>query len=204
MKKLIILVCVTVLLSSVPVLAAGSPSAEAVVASNAPAPASNPAPYVEAGFNNAGDSEQATSRGLSAGEFYNNAVSSVPGVENVMPVGQGGKILINGVATNLAATLAKVSNNTVTDAKSQAETLGGTLFNVMDVSLPKANFLIATINFYVKGLAGDTKVAVKQLVDGVWVDVEIVEVRLDHVILNLTQSGPVAFIQMPADSIPLE
>lgn len=200
MKKLIALVCVSVLLCSVPVLAADSPSAQAIIASSA-APASDPAPapYVEEGFKSAGDSKQAESRGMSAGEFYNNAVSSVPGVENVMPVGQGGKILINGVATNQAATLAKVSNNTVTDAKSQAETLGGTLFNVMDVSLPKANFLTATINFYVKGLAGDTKVAVKQLVDGVWVDVEIVEVRLDHVILNLTQSGPIAFIQLPVD-----
>ncbi len=114
-----------------------------------------------------------------------------------MPVGQGGKILINGVTTNLVATLAKVNNNTVTDAKSQAETLGGTLFNVMNVSLPRANFITATINFYVNGLVGDEKVVVKQLIDGVWVDVEIVEVRQDHVVLNLTQSGPIAFIQLP-------
>ncbi len=192
MRKLIAFICVASLLISVPVLAADSPSAKAVVSS-----AAEPDPYVEAGFSSVSDSEQAASRGLSAGEYYNNAVSSVSGLENVLPVGQGGKILINGVTTNLVATLAKVNNNTVTDAKSQAETLGGTLFNVMNVSLPRANFITATINFYVNGLVGDEKVVVKQLIDGVWVDVEIVEVRQDHVVLNLTQSGPIAFIQLP-------
>ena len=38
---------------------------------------------------------------MSAGEYYNNAIVATPGVPNAVPMGQGGKILINGVPTNL-------------------------------------------------------------------------------------------------------
>ncbi len=114
-----------------------------------------------------------------------------------MPVGQGGKIIINGVATNLTATLAKVDKATAEGAKAQAGALGGTLLNVVKVGFPGANYNTATINFYLKGLANGAKVAVKQFVNGVWVDVEVVEVRADHVVLNLVNSGAVAFVQLP-------
>ena len=56
---------------------------------------------------------------------------------------------------------------------------------------------MATINFYLKGLAGSTKVAARQYVNGSWIDVEIVEIRADHVVLNLTNSGAVAFVAIP-------
>ena len=75
--------------------------------------------------------------------------------------------------------------------------LGGTLLNVVKVSFPGVNYHTATINFYLKGLANGAKVVVKQLVNGVWVDVEVVEVREDHVVLNLTSAGAVAFVQLP-------
>ena len=139
----------------------------------------------------------AAARGLSAGEYYNNAVVSAPGVENAMPVGQGGKIMINGVVTNMTASLAKADKATVEGARAQAGALGGTLLNVVKVSFPGVNYHTATINFYLKGLANGAKVVVKQLVNGVWVDVEVVEVREDHVVLNLTSAGAVAFVQLP-------
>ena len=114
-----------------------------------------------------------------------------------MPVGQGGKIVINGVVTNLTATLAKVDKTIAAGANAQAAALGGKLLNVVKISFPGANYNTATINFYLKGLADGAKVAVKQLVNGVWVDVEVVEVRADHVVLNLTNMGAVAFVQLP-------
>ena len=182
MKKFIEVLCASVLLCATTVSAA-SPSAQAVLAS--------------AGFTNASDAQAAADRGMSAGEYYNNAVVSTPGVENAMPVGQGGKIIINGVATNLTATLSKVNKNTAYDAVNQATALGGTLLNVLSVKFPGANYNVATINFYLKGLAGNAKVAVKQYVNGAWIDVEVVEVREDHVVLNLTNSGAVAFVVLP-------
>lgn len=190
MKKFIALLTAGVLMAgtTMTAFAATSPSASAVVASVAATPE---------GFTKAADAQAAAARGMSAGEYYNNAVTSTPGVENAMAVGQGGKIIINGVATNLTASLSKVTKNVAADAKSQAAALGGTLLNVVKVDFPGANFKTATINFYLKGLEAGKKVAVKQYVNGAWIDVEVVEVRAEHVILNLTNAGAVAFVELP-------
>ena len=187
MKKWIAVLSAATLFASMTVSAAPSPSAAAVSASGASSE----------GSRNTADQEAASTRGMTAGEYYNNAIVSTPGVANAMPVGQGGKIIINGVATNLTATLAKVDKRTAAGANAQAAALGGTLLNVINISFPGANYNTATINFYLKGLLGDSKVVVKQLVNGVWVDVEVVEIRADHVVLNLTGKGAVAFVQIP-------
>lgn len=189
MKKFIALLTASMLFASMTVSAAESVTARAVVAS---APE-----YTEEGFNSSSDQQAAEDRGMSAGEYYNNVVTSTPGVANAMPVGQGGKILVNGVPTNLTAILSKVAVATANAANAQAVALGGTLLNVVKVDFPGANYNVATINFYVKGLADGAKVAAKQLVAGAWVDVEVVEARADHVVLNLKNSGPVAFVALP-------
>ena len=111
MRKLIALLTAATLFASMTVSAAPSPSAAAVSASGASSE----------GFRNTADQEAASTRGMTAGEYYNNAIVSTPGVANAMPVGQGGKIIINGVATNLTATLAKVD-------KATAENLGEKTF----------------------------------------------------------------------------
>ncbi len=189
MKKFIALLTASMLFASMTVSASESVTARAVVAS---APS-----YTEDGFNNSSDQQAAENRGMSAGEYYNNVVVSTPGVTNAMPVGQGGKILVNGVPTNMTAILSKVAKATADAANAQAATLGGTLLNVVKVDFPGANYNVATINFYVKGLADGAKVAAKQLVGGVWTDVEVVEARADHVVLNLKNAGPVAFVALP-------
>lgn len=199
MKKLVALLATSVLFASMTVSAAGSPSA-AVVASTAPsassAPASTPA-YVSEGFTSAVDAQAAAERGMDAGEYYNNAITSTPGVADATPVGQGGKILINGVPTNLTASLSKVSRAVADGATAQAAALGGKLLNVVNVTFPNANYSVATVNFYVKGLANGTKVAARQYVGGAWIEVEVVEARADHVVLNLKGNGPVAFVALP-------
>ncbi len=182
MRKFIALLGASVLLCSATV-SATSPSAQAVLAS--------------AGFQNASQAQEAADRGMTAGEYFNNAVVDTPGVENAMPVGQGGKIIVNGVATNLTATLSKVDKNMAAEAVSQAAALGGNLLNVVSISIPNANYNVATVNFYLKGLAKGTKIVAKQYINGEWVEVEVVEVREDHVVLNLQKSGAIAFVAVP-------
>lgn len=196
MKKLVALLATSVLFASMTVSAAGSPSA-AVVASTAPAAQSSAPAYVGEGFSSAVDAQAAAERGMDAGEYYNNAVTSTPGVADATPVGQGGKIMINGVPTNLTASLSKVNKAVASDAVAQASALGGKLLNVVSVNFPGANYSVATVNFYVKGLANGAKVAARQYVKGVWVEVEVVEARADHVVLNLKNNGPVAFVALP-------
>jgi len=193
MKKFVALAAVTALFASMTVSAAGSPSA-AVVASTAPSAA--PA-YTSEGFASASEAQAAAESGMSAGEYYNNVIVSTPGVPDAVPMGQGGKILINGVPTNLTATLAKVNRAVADSAVAQASALGGKLLNVVNVKFPGANYSVATVNFYVKGLADGAKVAARQYVGGAWIEVEVVEARADHVVLNLKGNGPVAFVALP-------
>ena len=207
-KRFMTLLTASLLLTSMTVSAAGSPSTSEVakkekkeVVIQAPAEAveaSGAQPsYAGEGFANASDSQAAAQRGLSAGEYYNNAVSSAPGLTNALPVGQGGRILINGVPSNLTASLSRVSSGVVVSAQSQAASLGGRLLYVVDVKFPAANFNTATVNFYVKGLADGTRIAARQYANGQWIEVDVAESRTDHVILILKGNGPVAFIALP-------
>lgn len=183
MKKFIALLSVTTLLCSSTAYAATSPSAEAVLGS--------------AGFDNSSDAQAAADRGMSSGEYYNNAVVETEGVTDAVPVGQGGKIMINGVATNLTATLSKVTKDIVSEAVGQAEALGGTVLNVLKVDFPGANYNVATIDFFLKGLEEGKNIVVRQYVDGEWIEVEVLEVREGHVVLNLTNSGAIVFVELP-------
>ena len=180
MKKLIALIsAAAVLVMPMAVCAAPSPSAGAVVA------ASTQATAVETA---------AAEVSMSVGEYTNNAIVSTPGLSSTdtLPVGQGGKIIVNGVATNMTVTLRKVDAATVKSAKAAAT---GKIVNLVNAKLPVAKGNTVTVNFYVKGLAGTENVTAFQYVDGAWVQVTVKEIRLDHIVLDLTQSGPVMFVQ---------
>lgn len=180
MKKLIALIsAAAVLVIPMAVCAAPSPSAGAVVA------ASTQATAVETA---------AAEVSMSVGEYTNNAIVSTPGLSSTdtLPVGQGGKIIVNGVATNMTVTLRKVDAATVKSAKAATT---GKIVNLVNAKLPVAKGNTVTVNFYVKGLAGTENVTAFQLVNGEWVPVTVKEIRLDHIVLDLTQSGPVMFVQ---------
>ena len=180
MKKLIALIsAAAVLVIPMAVCAAPSPSAGAVVA------ASTQATAVET---------VAAEVSMSVGEYTNNAIVSTPGLSSTdtLPVGQGGKIIVNGVATNMTVILRKVDAATVKSAKAAAT---GKILNLVNAKLPVAKGNTVTVNFYVKGLAGTENVTAFQLVNGEWVPVTVKEIRLDHIVLDLTQSGPVMFVQ---------
>ena len=181
MKKLIALVsAAAVLVMPMAVCAAPSPSAGAVVAAS-----------TQSAQNSAVETAEVS---MSVGEYTNNAIVSTPGLSatDTLPVGQGGKIIVNGVATNMTVILRKVDAATVKAAKTAAT---GKILNLVNAKLPVAKGNTVTVNFYVKGLAGTENVTVLQLVNGEWVPVTVKEIRLDHIVLDLTQSGPVMFVQ---------
>ena len=183
MKKLIALVsAAAVLVMPMAVCAAPSPSAGAVVAASTPS------------AQNSAVETAAAEVSMSVGEYTNNAIVSTPGLSaaDTLPVGQGGKIIVNGVATNMTVILRKVDAATVKAAKTAAT---GKILNLVNAKLPVAKGNTVTVNFYVKGLAGTENVTVLQLVNGEWVPVTVKEIRLDHIVLDLTQSGPVMFVQ---------
>lgn len=161
----------------------GSPSAKAVVAATTSSTEStSPVETAAAAVN------------MSVEEYNNNAVVSTPGLASAdtLPVGQGGKVIVNGVATNMTVILRKVDAATVKSAKAATT---GKVVNVVNAKLPVAKGNTVTVNFYVKGLAGTENMTAYQLIDGVWTQITIKELRLDHIVLDLTQSGPVMFVQ---------
>lgn len=141
------------------------------------------------GFHQAGDMFTAREDGMSAGEFYNNVVTSTPGIENTVTVGQGGNLVVDGQVTHMAATIKKVTNRAYVDSIRAAQ--AGTVLNVVEVSYPVK---VATVNFYMPGITGSENIAAYQYNNGAWTEVAVAEVRADHVTLNMTGNGVVAFI----------
>ncbi len=124
----------------------------------------------------------------SAGEYYNNAVTDTPGIENTIPVAQGGNLVVDGVVTGMTATISKVDGVSL-DEISRVQP--GRILNVVSVSFPATE---ATINFYMPGVEAGANIVALQYIDGQWVDVPVVEVRADHVVLGAVKNGKVAFV----------
>lgn len=181
MRKLLALALAGTMLCAIPVCAAGSPSA-AVVADSVAATVQ----------------EAAAAENKTVGEYTNNAVVEVPGLEEVVPTGQGGHVIINGAPSNVTFFLTKPNAATVKSAKDQAATLGGKVLNVFGTKAVVGKFNSATVNFYMKGVKAGQLIKVYQLVEGKWVEVEVTEIREDHVVINMTSHGTLAFVEVPA------
>ena len=205
MKKVFALVMAGAMVVSMPVMAATSPTAsavasQAVVASTAPsAPA---APGVVVPPNGLSSEETAVTsaaaaEGKTVGEYMNNAVTKLPGLENVTPVGQGGHVIINGAPSNQTFSVLKPHYAYVSYAKTLANNLGGKVLNVVTVKA-SVSFNTATVNFYAKGVKAGQNIKVYQYVNGSWVELEVTEIRDDHVVVNLKSLGTIAFIELPA------
>lgn len=189
MKKLIALTLAGVMVFSLPVMAAGSPSAAAVVASTAPESVDGiPASVVSS----------AASEGKTVGEYINNAVVSVPGLEEVTPLAQGGHVILNGAPSNVTFIVGKPAATVVKAAKEQAATLGGKVLNVVEVKSSIGKFATARVNYYMKGVKAGQLIKVYQLVNGSWVELTVAEIREDHVVVDMTSLGTIAFVEVPA------
>ncbi len=144
---------------------------------------------MDEGFAGMGDMYTASQKSMSAGEFYNNAVVSTPGIENAVTVGQGGNLVVNGQVTNMSASISKVTNRAYVDSVRIEQE--GRVLNVVDVSYPATE---ATINFYMPSVTAEDTIVALQYNAGTWVEIEVAEVRADHVTLNMKGNGVVAFI----------
>lgn len=139
----------------------------------------------------------ANSEKKTVGEYANNAVAELPGIPNVVPISQGGHVIINGAPSNQTFSVLKPADGAISVAKTYASSLGGTVLNVVKVNA-SVNFNTATVNFYMPGVTAANNIKVVQLIDGQWSDVTVSEVRADHVVVDMTSLGTLAFIEVPA------
>ena len=199
MKRVLAVLLVGILFSSMTVLAAPSTKASDTAKNESVTPASAPSQAISAAEAVIASIERvASAEGKSVGEYTNNAVVELPGVPNVVPMGQGGHVIINGAPSNVIFFLDKPSAPVLSQAKAQAQALGGTLLNVVTTKSPVVGrFTTAQVNFYAKGVVAGQNIKVYQLVNGEWVELEVTEIREDHIVLNMTQHGTLAFVQLP-------
>lgn len=206
MKKFVAFALAGAMVLSMPVMAANtaSPSADDVASSSssstketASVSVETPAPAVEASSVPAAIAAAAAEEGKTVGEYMNNAVTSLPGLTDVAPLGQGGHVIINGVPSNQVFSVLKPAAAYVSSAKTLASSLGGRVLNVAQIKASVSGFNTATVNFYLKGTKAGQNVKVYQYVNGQWIALTVTEVRADHVVVDMKSLGTLAFIEVP-------
>lgn len=135
----------------------------------------------------------------SVGEYMNNAVVAAPGLDEAVPVSQGGNVIINGAPSNQTFSVLKVLSGHTESAKAQAASVGGKVLNVARIDA-SVYFDTATVNFYMPGVKTGQNIQVYQYdyTSGQWTGVAVAEVREDHVVVDMTSLGVLAFIEVPA------
>ncbi|MCR5555968.1 MAG: hypothetical protein K6F75_00195 [Butyrivibrio sp.] len=121
----------------------------------------------------------------------NNAVSYGGNI-----VAQGGHVEINGGRSNATFLVGAPDGGTMNSAYSLAASVQGSLINCVIVSSAVA-FRTAKVNFYITGVNIGDNIAVYQIQGGKWVQLQTAEIRKDHVVVNMSQTGVVAFVRVP-------
>lgn len=202
MKKMFALTLAGAMALSMPVLAATSPSAESY--STAPSSSAGTVSAVTASSIPHSVSKAAADENKTVGEYMNNAVTEVPGLDSALPLGQGGHVIINGMPSNQTFSVLKPTREYVNLAKTQAAALGGTVLNVAQIKASITGFNTASVNFYLKGIKAGQNIKVYQLIDGQWVELTVTEIREDHVVVDMTSLGTLAFIEVPVVQAPVK
>ncbi len=130
------------------------------------------------------------------GEHMNNAVTGIWAMDKVTPIAQGGDIIIDGEKTNVTFILQKPELSRVYSAKDYAKAVGGTVLNVVKIDT-HVGFGTANVNFYMPGVVGTENIHVLQFNGDSWTDLNVTEIRADHVVADLTSTGTFAFIVEP-------
>ena len=196
MKKMLALTLAGVMAVSMPVMAATSPTADSYSTAS-PSSAATVSAVTASGVSHS-VAKAAAEENKTVGEYMNNAVTDVPGISSVVPLGQGGHVIINGVPSNQTFSVLKPIAENVNLAKAQAAALGGTVLNVAQISASVTGFNTATVNFYLQGIRTGQNIKVYQLVNGQWVELTVTEIRDDHIVVDMTSLGTLAFIEVPA------
>ena len=124
-------------------------------------------------------------------------VLNAPGLDCVLPVGQGGKLVIGGVKTRATFVMRETTSGKVDSAKVLAAQIGGSVKNVVETYAPGVRFSKAQVDFKVYGAHDGDIYRVYQLVSkGNWQEVQVDEVREGHVICTVYKTGTFAFIKM--------
>ncbi len=110
---------------------------------------------------------------------------------------QAGKIEINGGRSNVTFTIKAPAGGTITSANTLAGKVGGSLISCIETSSPGVGFTTAKVNFYLAGVQAGENIAVYQAQGGNWVQLPVVEIRKDHVVVNMTRHGSLAFVRVP-------
>ena len=113
-------------------------------------------------------------------------------------VAQGGHVEINGGKSNVTFVLSPANGGVISSANGLAAGLGGTLINCFVTSSPGVAFSNAKCNFYCSGVNVGDNIAVYQQQKSGWVQLVVAEIRKDHVVVNMSGHGPIAFIRVPA------
>lgn len=144
-------------------------------------------------------SVQALEENKTVGEYMNNAVVAAPGLDNAVPVAQGGNVIINGEQSNQTFSVLPLLPKQTDLAKAQAASVGGTVLNVVKIDA-SVFFDTATVNFYMPGIKTGQNIQVYQYdtASEQWSGVAVAEVRDDHVVVDMTSLGMLAFIEVPA------
>lgn len=195
MKKLLAMTLVGAMVFSMPVLAATSPSADSYSTASMPDAAEVSA--VTASSVSQTIAKAAANENKTVGEYMNNAITEVAGLDEVVPLGQGGHVVINGAPSNQTFAVLKATRESVDSAKTHAADLSGKILNVAQIDASIRKFETATVNFYLKGIKTGQNIKVYQLVEGQWVELSIAEIRDDHVVVDMTSLGTLVFIELP-------
>ena len=131
-------------------------------------------------------------------EYMANAVTGIWDMVSVIPVAQGGDVILDGQKSNVTFPVLKPELSRVYSAKDLAASLGGSVLNVVKVET-HVGFGVANVNFYMPGITGAENIHVYTYNESTntWVEVTVTEKRADHVVVNLTGTGVLAFIVTP-------
>lgn len=204
MKRMLALTLAGVMALSMPVLAATSPSADSYSTVSTSPAVEVQVPAVTASSVPQSVVKAAADENKTVGEYMNNAVTEVPGLDEVVPLGQGGHVIINGVPSNQTFSVLKPTRKEVDSAKTHAASLSGKVLNVAQIKASVSSFKTATVNFYLKGIKAGQNIKVYQLVNGEWIELTVTEIRDDHLVVDMTSLGTLAFIEVPAVAAPVE
>lgn len=126
-----------------------------------------------------------------------NTVTNAPGMDSVVPVGQGGKLVIGGVKTRATFVMSETTSAKVESAKSLGNQIGGSVKNVVETYAPGVRFGTCQVDFKVYGCKSGDIYKVYQLGGkGTWNEVQVDDIHDGHVVCTVSRPGTFAFFKM--------
>lgn len=140
----------------------------------------------------------AIAEGKLVSEYMADAITGIWAMDKVTPVAQGGKVILDGKKSNVTFPVQKPELSRVYSAKNYASALGGTVLNVVKIDT-HVGFGVANVNFYMPGITGAENIHVCHYNEktNAWEEFTVTEKRADHVVVDMTDTGVLAFIVTP-------